>query len=119
MMTSARPMAMRRSRVQTRISFRRECAVEGAGAGVSGTEGARGWFWSVLCIFWCLLFIAWGLWAAPDWIWAGRCIQVRRDRVTTARLAGREGEVEDSEGGDDGGFSAQDELPERGFLEPG
>src|ERR1700722_3391708 len=51
MMTSARPMAMSRSRVQTRISFRREWVVEGAGAEVSGTDGARGWFWSVLCIF--------------------------------------------------------------------
>jgi hypothetical protein len=50
-MTSARPMAMSRSRVQTRISFLREWTAEGAGAVVSGTDAARGGFWSVLCIF--------------------------------------------------------------------
>jgi hypothetical protein len=62
MMTSARPMAMSKSRVQTRISFRREWTAEGAGAEGSGTDEVRAWFWSVLCILCCLLFIAWGCW---------------------------------------------------------
>src|ERR1700676_217395 len=70
MVTRARAMAMRRSRVQTRISFRREWVVDGAGAEISGTDETRGWFWSVLCILCCLLFIARGLLAALDSICA-------------------------------------------------
>src|SRR6266478_6157738 len=69
MMTSARPMAMRRSRVQTRMSCRKECAVfersaaapensgptaprEGdPGVGFSGTSMGGGDFSSVFSIF--------------------------------------------------------------------
>src|SRR5258706_10530927 len=100
MMTRARPMAIKRSRVQTRISLRRECsgsgrsappvasersvrkfdvvwpatATEGsAGAIVSGDFEAAGCFSSGLSIFGCLVFIAWPLRPAPDaiWHWAG------------------------------------------------
>src|SRR5690349_14799279 len=76
MMTSASPMAISRSRVQTRISVRKECAVgdpedneaagvRSAGAGPSGTSVRRGFFSSALSIFGCLVFIAWASHAAP------------------------------------------------------
>src|SRR6266850_8132093 len=61
MMTSAKPMAMSKSRVQTRISLRRECEVgdpEGgvllageAGSGDSGIAEVGGSFSSALSIF--------------------------------------------------------------------
>ena len=61
MMTSAKPMAMSKSRVQTRISVRRECEVgdpEGgvllageAGSGDSGIAEVGGSFSSALSIF--------------------------------------------------------------------
>src|SRR5438046_9445890 len=85
MITNARPIAIRRSRVQTRISLRRECAGAGrpvavdserslltpgvnwlavareddAGAGVSGDVEVAGCFSSCLSIFRRLVFIAW------------------------------------------------------------
>src|SRR4029077_17591986 len=74
MMTSASPMAISRSRVQTRISLRKECAVgdpEGevllageAGSGASGIAEVGGSFSSALSIFGCQVFIARGLHAA-------------------------------------------------------
>ena len=76
MMTSAKPMAMSKSRVQTRISLRRECAVgdpEGGGliadetgSGDSGIAEVGGSFSSGLSIFGCHVFIARGLRAALD-----------------------------------------------------
>src|SRR5438477_11150801 len=80
MITNARPIAIRRSRVHTRISLRRECAGAGrpgavdserslltpgvnwlavareddAGAGLSGEFGVAGCFSSGLSIFWRL-----------------------------------------------------------------
>src|SRR6266436_8197585 len=51
MMTRARPMAMRRSRVQTRISLRKECTGDDAGAGIPGVSVIEIFFSSVLCIF--------------------------------------------------------------------
>jgi hypothetical protein len=51
MMTSANPIAISRSRVQTRISFLKEWIAEGAGAEGSGTGVATVGFWSVLGIF--------------------------------------------------------------------
>src|SRR5712664_4696636 len=96
MMTRARPMAIKRSRVQTRISLRRECsgsgrsappvasdrsvrkfavvwpafATEGsAGVMVSGEVEAAGCFSSGRSIFGCLVFIAWPLRRAPDAIY--------------------------------------------------
>src|SRR6266404_8757050 len=76
MMTSARPMAMSRSRVQTRISLRKECAVgdpegEVLGAGETGSADSGiaevgGNFSSGLSIFGCHVFIARGLRAALD-----------------------------------------------------
>src|SRR3981081_4462184 len=81
MMTSARPMAMSRSRVQTRISLRKECAVgdpEGEvlragepGSGVSGIAEVGGSFSSALSIFGCHVFIARGLRAALDLVSGG------------------------------------------------
>src|SRR5579859_739776 len=78
MMTSARPMAMSRSRVQTRISLRKECAVlepEGeaftgdeTGSGLSGIAEVGGSFSSALSIFGCHVFIARALRAALDLI---------------------------------------------------
>src|SRR5882724_7130312 len=79
MMTSARPMAMSRSRVQTRISLRRECAVvlgpEGeaimageTGSGLSGIAEVGGSFSSALSIFGCHVFIARASQAALDLI---------------------------------------------------
>src|SRR6266404_7028491 len=75
-MTSARPMAMSRSRVQTRISLRKECAVgdpEGevlgageTGSGDSGIAEVGGSFSSGLSIFGCHVFIARGSRAALD-----------------------------------------------------
>src|SRR5713226_53999 len=97
MMTKARPMAMSRSRVQTRISLRRLFAAEtvlGAGpaggfaetrgverraSGFSGEVGAPRCFWSERSIFIAPLFIAWPSRRAPDAILpdarkrAGRC----------------------------------------------
>src|SRR2546423_10912497 len=75
-MTRARPMAMSRSRVQTRISVRKVCAVgdpedngaagvRTAGAGLSGTSVRRGFFSSALSIFGCLVFITWASHTAP------------------------------------------------------
>src|SRR5207248_9268435 len=87
MITNARPIAIRRSRVQTRISLRRECAGAGrpvavdserslltpavnwlavareddAGAGVSGDVEVAGCFSSCLSILRRLVFIAWPL----------------------------------------------------------
>src|SRR5229473_7514341 len=62
MMTSASPMAISRSRVQTRISLRKECAVGDpecevllageTGSGVSGIAEVEGSFSSALSIFW-------------------------------------------------------------------
>src|SRR5260370_29801688 len=93
----ARPMAIRRSRVQTRISLRKECSgtdrsgaavepggslltldviwaafttEEDAGTGVSGAVEVAGCFSSILSIFRCLVFIAWPLRPAPDAFWA-------------------------------------------------
>src|SRR5438445_13818946 len=92
MITNARPIAIRRSRVQTRISLRRECAGAGrpvavdserslltpgvnwlavareddAGAGVSGDVEVAGCFSSCLSILRRLVFIAWPLRPAPD-----------------------------------------------------
>src|SRR6266446_6000563 len=81
MMTSASPMAISRSRVQTRISLRRECAVgdpEGevllageTGSGVSGIAEVGGSFSSALSIFGCQVFIARGLRAALDLVSGG------------------------------------------------
>src|ERR1700694_1378183 len=78
MMTSASPMAMSRSRVQTRISLRKECAAgdpEGrvllageAGSGLSGIAEVGGSFSSALSIFGCHVFIARALQAALDLI---------------------------------------------------
>src|SRR5579859_5882388 len=140
MMTSARPMAMRRSRVQTRISVRREWAVVGAGAEVSGTEGARGWFWSVLCIF--MLPSIYNMRTvgrarlqlrgtltdcrfrcgnqmrftrAARALPAGYC----RVRGRPARLLRRKNDVQAGEGGNHGSFCAKDELAEGGLLESG
>src|SRR6266566_8801935 len=91
--TRARPMAIRRSRVQTRISLRKECSgthrsgaavepggslltldviwaafttEEDAGTGVSGAVEVAGCFSSILSIFRCLVFIAWPSRPAPD-----------------------------------------------------
>src|SRR5206468_11846954 len=90
--TNAGPIAMTRSRVQTRISVRRECAGAGrpvalasgrslfapgvnwlavareddAGAGVSGDVEVAGCFSSSLSILRRLVFIAWPLRPAPD-----------------------------------------------------
>src|SRR5713226_7719830 len=85
MITSARPMAISRSRVQTRISLRKEwngadlsaaavesgCSLltvavtwpavttgEDAGSRFSGELEVAGCFSSGLAIFWCLVFIA-------------------------------------------------------------
>src|SRR6266849_7780684 len=61
MITSARPMAMSKSRVQTRISFRNECGLdpEGealatgeTGSGDSGIAEVGGSFSAALSIFW-------------------------------------------------------------------
>src|SRR5437867_1840410 len=82
MMTSARPMAMSRSRVQTRISLRRVFAGAASGAGVAevfaeaGTEEITGpgfsggveaprCFWSERSILGASLFIAWASRRAP------------------------------------------------------
>src|SRR5689334_18040444 len=96
MITSARPMAIRRSRVHTRISLRKECGSAGlsaalaserslltlavigltvnreddAGAGVSGDVEVAGCFSSSLSILRRLVFIAWPLRPAPDAIFA-------------------------------------------------
>src|SRR6267378_4618228 len=96
MITSARPMAINRSRVQTRISLRRECSgadrsaaglesgcslltvavtwavvatEEDAGSRVSGEVEVAGCFSSGLSIFRCLVFIAWPSRPAPDAIY--------------------------------------------------
>src|SRR5258707_15636134 len=84
MMTSARPMAMSKSRVQTRISLRKECAVldpEGevlkageTGSGLSGIAEVGGSFSSALSIFECQLFIARALRAALDLIAGGAAL---------------------------------------------
>src|SRR5579859_2044958 len=76
MMTSAKPMAISKSRVQTRISLRKECAVEGPGGAAitadepgpehSGIAEVGGSFSSGLSILGCHVFIARGLHAAPD-----------------------------------------------------
>src|SRR4029077_1021363 len=75
MITSARPIAINRSRVQTRISLRKECPAEdassiapevNAGAEASGTVGIKGFRSSVLCIFRCLVFITWASRTTPD-----------------------------------------------------
>src|SRR6266699_4143387 len=84
MMTSARPMAISRSRVQTRISWRREFAgadrseitfavawapaitEDATGAGISGCGVAAKGFSFELSIFGCLIFIACSLRRAPD-----------------------------------------------------
>src|SRR6266849_2845521 len=81
MMTSARPMAMSKSRVQTRISLRKECAVldpEGevlkageTGSGLSGIAEVGGSFSSALSIFGCHVFIARALRAALELIAGG------------------------------------------------
>src|ERR1700680_1023594 len=78
MMTSARPMAISRSRVQTRISLRKEGEVlrtEGeaftageTGSGLSGIAEVGGSFSSALSIFGCHVFIARALQAALDLI---------------------------------------------------
>jgi hypothetical protein len=141
-MTSARPMAISRSRVQIRISFLREWVVNGTGAGVSGTDGARGWFWSVLCIFVLpSIYSTWML-AALDWICAADDALLSRARadfsgpfseiqawctgvacgiarVLGARLAGREREIQRGEGGNDGCFRSKDELTEGRFAKTG
>src|SRR6266705_2891040 len=94
--TRARPMAIRRSRVQTRISLRKECSgtdrsgaaaepgsslltldviwaafttEEDAGTGVSGAVEVAGCFSSILPILRCLVFIAWPSRPAPDAFW--------------------------------------------------
>src|SRR5260370_4851225 len=96
MMTSARPMAIKRSRVQTRISLRKECsgserstltvtsgcvlrklavvwpatATEGnAEARVSGDVDVAGCFSFGVSIWATLVFIAWPSRGAPDAIW--------------------------------------------------
>src|SRR5229473_3937524 len=106
MITRARPMAIKRSRVQTRISPRKECggtdrsaAADGpdcafftlaviweaatteddAGTGISGEVEVAGCFSSGLSIFWCLTFIAWPSRPAPD----ANCRRCHR-RVTAA-----------------------------------
>src|SRR5260370_2019315 len=75
MITRARPMAISRSRVQTRISLRNECHAEdassvapevNAGAEAAGTVGLKGFRSSVLCIFRCLVFITWASRTTPD-----------------------------------------------------
>src|SRR5690349_20318337 len=86
MMTRARPIAMSRSRVQTRISLRRLAACEAAlgagpadafaaaepaerrGAGFSGEVEAPRCFWSERSILGALLFIARASRRAPDGI---------------------------------------------------
>src|SRR5713226_4799056 len=88
MMTSARPMAMSRSRVQTRNSLRREFAgiersggevaaarpevtmEDDAGSEVSGGVEVASGFSSELSIFGCLVFIACPSQPAPDGIFA-------------------------------------------------
>src|SRR5712691_5594586 len=89
MITSAKPMAINRSRVHTRISLRKECTVAGrsaremsrdrsevtmevdAGAGVSGAAGGASCFSLELSIFGCLVFIAWPSQHAPESFFAG------------------------------------------------
>src|ERR1700719_1628411 len=81
MITSARPIAMSRSRVQTRISLRKECAAgdpEGevltagdTGSGDSGIAEVGGSFSSGLSIFGCHVFIARGLCTALDLVSGG------------------------------------------------
>src|SRR5260370_24953583 len=105
MITRARPMAIRRSRVQRRISLRKECSgkerstltlvtdcplrkfgavwpavtTEGsAGARVSGDVEVGDCFSSGLSIFGCLVFIAWPSRPAPDAIY--------RDCIGRAKL---------------------------------
>src|SRR5271168_3612153 len=68
MMTSANPIAISRSRVQTRISFFKEWIAEGAGAEVSGTGVVTVGFWSVLCIFLLLSIYNMGAVATLGWI---------------------------------------------------
>src|SRR5947207_9521682 len=94
MMTKARPIAIRKSLVQTRISLSRVCEGAGrpvavdserslltpgvnwlaareddAGAGVSGDVEVAGCFSSSLSILRRLVFIAWPLRPAPDAIY--------------------------------------------------
>src|SRR5258708_34277209 len=101
MMTSGRAMAMSKSRVQTRISLRKECAVldpEGevlkageTGSGLSGIAEVGGSFSSALSIFECQLFIARALQAALDLI-AGGAAWGAPGRVAVCGLGlGREG----------------------------
>src|SRR5712691_4337298 len=87
MMTSAKPMAINRSRVHTRISLRKECTEAGrsaremsrdrsevtevATAGVSGEAGGASCFSLELSIFGCLVFIAWPSQHAPESFFAG------------------------------------------------
>src|SRR5207237_6397856 len=84
MMTRARPMAMSRSRVQTRSSLRRLFAgepasgeaaagefaetgvLENEGSGFSGWVEAPRRFWSERSILGATLFIAWATRGAPD-----------------------------------------------------
>src|ERR1700730_3221211 len=104
MMTKARPMAMSRSRVQTRISVRKECTeADGSevalgvkvGADVSGTTMVGEFLSSVLCIFRCLVFISRASRAAPDFDLtgvrlgnAGRTARFAASVVRTVRRRG-------------------------------
>src|SRR5438309_1790380 len=99
MMTSARPMAMSRSRVQMRISLRRlfaEEAVAGAeaagalaeagaeqraGPGFSGEVAVPRCLWSERSILGTWLFIAWASRRAPDAILIPCAEKVRRRKA--------------------------------------
>src|SRR5579859_3740161 len=100
MMTSAKPMAMSRSRVQTRISLRNECAeleFEGkalaseTGSGLSGIAEVAGSFSSGLSIFGCQVFIARALRAAPDLIPGGAASMHHRERSVANWIPGAGG----------------------------
>src|SRR5712664_764240 len=144
MMTSARPMAIKRSRVQTRISLRRECGDAGrsggaigdtAGAVVSGDAVVVTCFSSELSIFGCLVFIACPPRPAPDAICnaSGRIRRKSRccyflfdsDKAVGRCLERRfwrlrfsaQRVVHRSQSGDDGGFRAKNQLAEGGLLE--
>lgn len=139
-------MAISRSRVQTRISLRKEREVECAGTGGSGTVGESAGFWSELDIF-CRypLFITWASQSAPvelrtravsflhvrDEI---RKAEVRVARCSSpgvqgARFAGRHRlrpllfagrsppEIENRKSRNDSGLRAQNERPQRCFPE--
>src|SRR5713101_6087805 len=95
MMTSAKPMAINRSRVHTRISLRKECTEAGrsareksrdrsevtevAKAGVSGEAGGASFFSFELSILACQVFIAWPSQHAPESFFGGRAKGIAAD----------------------------------------